>query len=370
MKAETENAVHSYPILDRIGRRWDLQQPFAGKKTAIVGHITPILEQLAKNLFKGGGDWALIEVNPKTTDDQVLSRLSREPIEILRHIPTGRDLLAMNLDLAMDVGGGLLKSLADAHRSSSSFQGGVEITTAGSKSLASLELPFGVYDVSQSQLKKGIEARRGVGEGAWIAFTRLTSRGVSGRRVTVMGFGAVGEGVAEYARALGGCVTVVDPCPIRLLQAHYLGYSVLPRKQALSSAEVIVTAAGAGNVLSIADLRTCTDGVFLFNVSHDGRDLPIMELSRRESLRRTEHWEEYMLQDGRRIHLLGAGAPLNIATGSGSPEHVLIQFALAARCLERLTVSLPPPGLHSPPRAMEEETAKLALEALGREQFQ
>jgi adenosylhomocysteinase len=370
MLFDSEHLTDCLPLLSKLGRRWEQLQPFAGKKIALVGHITPIIELLTDNLFKGGGDWTVIEANPDTTEDSVFSKLSRKPIEVLRHTPSGQELVDMQLDLALDVGGELLSNLAMVHQPSAAFQGGIEITTTGSHKLTKRPLPFGVFDISQSALKRGIEARRGVGEGAWCAFTRITGRSISGRRITLLGFGQVGEGVAEYARALGGCVTVVDPSPVRLLQAHYLGYGICSRKEALASAEIIVTAAGSGSVLSIADLRLCQDGIHLFNVSHDGRDLPILELSRRESRKRTEHWTEFMLHDGRRIHLLGSGAPLNIVTNSGSPEHVIIQYALASRCLEWMTVVKPQPGLHTPPITLEEEVAKLALEALGREQFQ
>ena len=57
-------------------------------------------------------------------------------------------------------------------------------------------------------------------------------RGFGGSPVTVIGYGPVGEGVAQHVRALGGDVTVVETDPVRELEARSAGYATGPAASA------------------------------------------------------------------------------------------------------------------------------------------
>ena len=63
------------------------------------------------------------------------------------------------------------------------------------------------------------------------------------------------------------------------------------------------------------------------------------------------------------LSVLGGGNPLNIVLNAGSPEPVLLHFALLGRALEHLATQRPSPGEHPVPRSLEAEVAKAAIQA-------
>jgi S-adenosylhomocysteine hydrolase len=77
-----------------------------------------------------------------------------------------------------------------------------------------------------------------------------------------------------------------------------------------------------------------------------------------------DHVVSYQLEGGPRVLLLADGHPLNIVMNAGSPEPVLLHFALLGLTMEWLTRNPLPPGEHIVPATMEREAAELALEAL------
>ena len=72
----------------------------------------------------------------------------------------------------------------------------------------------------------------------------------------------------------------------------------------------------------------------------------------------------YRLENGARVTVLGNGHPLNIVLNSGSPEPVLLHFAVLGLGLEALCKSTYMPGELLVPDHIEDEAAILALEAL------
>ena len=73
----------------------------------------------------------------------------------------------------------------------------------------------------------------------------------------------------------------------------------------------------------------------------------------------------YSISNGPTVALLAQGHPLNIVTNSGSPEPVLLHFALLGLTLEWLASNALPAGEQPIPEGLEERAAALALQALG-----
>ena len=65
-----------------------------------------------------------------------------------------------------------------------------------------------------------------------------------------------------------------------------------------------------------------------------------------------------------RITVLGGGHPLNIVLNAGSPEPVLLQFALLGLALDWVSHAELSPGPVIVPSALEDQAAELALRAL------
>jgi adenosylhomocysteinase len=67
---------------------------------------------------------------------------------------------------------------------------------------------------------------------------RATNILFAGKNVVVCGYGRVGSGIAERARGLGARVTVVEPDPIKALQAYMAGYTVTTMEKAAAYGDV------------------------------------------------------------------------------------------------------------------------------------
>jgi adenosylhomocysteinase len=80
------------------------------------------------------------------------------------------------------------------------------------------------------------------------------------------------------------------------------------------------------------------------------------------------HADEYLLADGRRVVLLAEGRVVNLVAAEGNPPDVMdVSFAGQALVLRWLATEHTdlPAGVHDVPAAIEEQLARLTLEAWG-----
>ncbi|MFT5458794.1 MAG: adenosylhomocysteinase [Myxococcota bacterium] len=358
-----------FPILPALGNRWAAKRPWEGRTVALNLHLTTLTAGLVRELTLGGGTWVVSAANPHTTDPGAVDLLRNHGLTVY----TGGDLedrhgqvLAHEPSLLVDVGFDLIARAADR---GAPVTAAVEITRSGITRLRKHPgLPFPVVNLNDGRLKDKVENRHGVGEALWQAVARLTGMHLAGRRVLLIGYGAVGRGIAAYARAAGCSVEVVERDPIRRLFAHYDGYPTPNLQRGLSSASVVVTATGAAGSLPVSALRGARDGVVLVNAGHGGDEIDVAGIeehadSRDDIAPQVETWH---LPGGPSVTLLGHGHPLNIVLNSGSPEPVLLHFGLLGLTLEWLTTQRGlSPGELVVPEALERTAAEHALGALG-----
>ena len=117
----------------------------------------------------------------------------------------------------------LLENAGDARISA-----GLEATGSGISLISGLlragrTLGFPVFNCDDIPIKEGLHNRYLVGLSTWHTFMERTLLSLHGRRVLVVGFGLVGQGVAEIARAFGGTVSVAEKDPARSLFAGRRG---------------------------------------------------------------------------------------------------------------------------------------------------
>jgi adenosylhomocysteinase len=361
-----------FPILPRLGNRWAASRPFEGRRIALNLHITTLTACLLRELQLGGGKFVLSAANPRTTDPGSVELIRSLGIEVY----TGGDMedrhlqvLAHKPEFIVDVGFELLGTLLDKRRELvPNVKAGVEITRSGTAQLrARSGLPFAVININDGRLKDKVENRHGVGEAIWQGVAQLTGMHLAGRRVVVVGYGPVGRGLANYAKAAGMAVEVCEEDPVRRLFAHYDGYPTPTLTDALTRAGVVVTATGREHTVTLDQLLHARDGLVLVNAGQGGREIDV------EGIRRAARGEDhvasqitrYELENRRRINVLADGYPLNIVLNSGSPEPVLLHFAVLGLTLEWL-VGGPAvrPGEVLVTDDIENRAAQLALDAL------
>jgi len=369
--AEISRINAFFPIMPILGNRWAASRPFEGKTVAISAHITTLTGALVRELSLGGGEWVLCGANDATTDHGVVSLLRDAGIHVYT-LGSREDAYLQALDhkpnLIADVGADLVGTLVKHRPELAEYvDGAVEVTRTGVSRIRELDLPIGVVNINDGRLKPAIENRHGVGEGLWQAVQSLTGMHLSGRRVGVIGYGPVGRGVAAYARAGGASVEVVEPDPIRRLKAHYDAYPTPTLDDCLGRVGIAVTCTGQPGVVTVDKLKRSRNGLVLVNAGHgsDEVDVKGIKASATKVDQVADLVVRYGIEDGPTLVLLADGNPLNIVTNKGSPEPVLLHFAVLGLTLEWLAGRKLEAGETPVPPTLENEAATLALEALG-----
>lgn len=257
--------------------------------------------------------------------------------------------------------------------------GVAEETTSGVRAFAAMqqegELPFPVVAVNDSRLKTGFDNRHGTGETC--AATTMSLVGPSffsaagGARVTVVGFGPVGEGFARRVRALGARVTVAEADPVRALEASFAGFAVAPLDSALPATDMAVSATGVRHTLPADALRLLPDGATVAVIGGIANEVALDQvLSQGGTLRPGEKdgvsWLD--VPQGPTLRLLASGDGVNYAAGPGNPIEIMdLSFAVQLAAVEHLlrhAGSLPTEVLRLGPE-VDRRIASIALETRG-----
>ncbi|MCB9685083.1 MAG: hypothetical protein H6738_07330 [Alphaproteobacteria bacterium] len=361
-----------FPILPRLGNRWAAARPWEGRTIALNVHLTNVTAAFLRELMLGGGRFVVSAANTRTTDAGAVDLMRSAGVEVY----TGGDgedrhqqALSHDPSILVDGGFELFRTLFDKRREAvANVEAGVEISRTGISALRGRTgVPFPVVNINDGRLKDKVENRHGVGESIWQAVALTTGMHLAGRRALVVGYGPVGRGLASYARAAGMAVEVAETDPVRRLFAHYDGYPTPTLDDGLSRAGVVVTATGRSVAVSRAALAHARDGVVLINAGHGGDEIDI-DAIRKAAVGRDDvatQVTRYQMEDGRRFTVLGDGHPLNIVTNSGSPEPVLLHFAVLGLTLEWLAGR---PALNAGEVLVtddiENRAAQIALDAL------
>ena len=361
-----------FPILSKLGNHWAATRPWEGLTVALNLHLTSLTASLVRELSLGGGEFVLSAANPHTTDQASVDLLRNLGFKVYtggdmedRHLQT----LEHEPSMVVDVGFDLIETLLTRSRASlAGVRAGIEITRSGITRLRGREgVPFPVVNINDGRLKDRIENRHGVGEAVWQAVSQTTGMHLAGRRVLVVGYGPVGRGLANYARAAGMAVEVCETDPVRRLFAHYDGYPTPTLPEGLRRARLLVTATGRRDAVMVEQLSMARDGLVLVNAGHGGDEIDMSGIERIATNRDhvAEQVSRYTLPSGSTLTVLGDGHPLNIVLNSGSPEPVLLHFAVLGLTLQWLATGPDlAPGEVALPEDIENRAARFALEAL------
>jgi adenosylhomocysteinase len=154
-----------------------------------------------------------------------------------------------------------------------------------------------------------------VGRSTWITFVNRTQLSLQGRTVLVVGFGPVGQGLADVARALGGDVTIAEIDPVRRLTGQHAGWHMGDLDQLLPWADVVVTATGRPHILTAGRLAKLHPGCILINAGHADDEIELAAFRERTEL--IPYVERCTVNEGTELYLFAGGAPANITAGFG-----------------------------------------------------
>jgi adenosylhomocysteinase len=194
---------------------------------------------------------------------------------------------------------------------------GMEATGSGINRLLELaDLGYPVVNWDDVPVKEGLHNRHMVGITAWHTFFQRTGLTLHGKRVVVVGYGSVGRGVADAARAYGGSVVVAEPDAGRGLEAQFAGYAVGRLPEVAAGADVVVTATGHPGVVGLETLRGLAEGAFLLNVGHIDYEIDTESMAPYRGEEIIPFVREYGI-DGKTVYLFAEGAMANLSAGRG-----------------------------------------------------
>ncbi|MBB4933897.1 adenosylhomocysteinase [Lipingzhangella halophila] len=377
-------AERAMPALRRIRERFVAEQPLTGVRVAACMHVTAETANAMRTLRAGGAEIALAASNPLSTQDDTAAALAAE-YGVAVYARAGMDQASYDRNLAAVLEGSphiLLDDGCDlvniVHRERpellSGLTGGCEQTTTGVIRLRQMEregaLKLPMVAVNDTATKRMFDNRYGTGQSTIDGIMRATNAMLAGRTVVVAGFGYCGRGLAERARGMGARVIVTEVDPVKALDAVMQGYTVLPMEQAAAEGDVLVTVTGNRDVIRAEHIAQLKDGAVLANSGHFDVeiDLPALESLAVEVREVRPQSDEYVLADGRRIVLLAEGRLLNLGAAEGHPAAVMdMSFSVQALTVAWLVGqhSSLAPGVLDVPEEIDNEVARLELEALG-----
>jgi adenosylhomocysteinase len=372
------------PVLKQIRERFAQENPLAGIRLVACCHVTTETANLAIALQAGGADSLLIASNPLSTQDDVAACLVADygiPVFAIkgednatyhRHVQTALD---HQPNIIIDDGGDVTATLVQERQNQiSHIIGSTEETTTGIIRLQAMfkdgVLTFPAMNVNDAQTKHFFDNRYGTGQSTLDGIIRATNVLLAGKTLVVAGYGWCGKGVSMRARGLGANVIVTEINAVKAIEAAMDGFRVMPMAEAAALGDIFITVTGNKHVIRQEHFEVMKDGAMVCNSGHfdieiDLKSLEAMATEVREVRNFTQ---EYKLSTGKSVVVLGEGRLVNLAAAEGHPSAVMdMSFAnqaLACKYLVKNKGKLEA-GLHSMPTEIDQEIARLKLQAMG-----
>lgn len=402
-----EWAEMSMAVLRTIKERFSKEKPLKGIRLSACLHVTTETAALVKTLKAGGAEVVVCASNPLSTQDDVAASLVADDevpvfaikgedhatyyshiLSALRHEPhitmdDGADLVSSLHFIALKKWNDLessvsewAKTLSDEERDRflSNIIGGTEETTTGVIRLRSMEndgvLQFPIVSVNDANTKHLFDNRYGTGQSTVDGIIRATNRLIAGSTFVVSGYGWCGRGVATRVKGHGAHVIVCEVDPLRALEAAMDGFQIMPIAKAALLGDFFCTLTGDINVIRTEHFLVMKEGAMIANSGHFDVELDLKGLAESSASRRPirEFVEEFVLNNGRRVYLLGEGRLINLAAAEGHPSSVMdMSFAnqaLSAEYMAKEHGTLQK-KVYPVPLEIDQEIARLKLESMG-----
>jgi len=232
-------------------------------------------------------------------------------------------------------------------------------------------LLFPAINVNDSVTKSKFDNRYGCRHSLVDGINRATDVLIGGKVAVVCGYGDVGKGCAESLRGQGARVVITEIDPICALQAAMDGYQVSTLEEVLPVADIVVTATGNRDVVTVDQMSRMKHQAIVGNIGHFDNEIDMAGLESYPGVQRTNvkpQVDVWTFPHGRSVIILSEGRLLNLGNATGHPSfvmsnsftnQVLAQIELFTKTGEY------PVGVYTLPKHLDEEVARLHLSALG-----
>ena len=333
--AETE-----MPGLMALRKEFKGKKPLRGARILGCLHMTIQTAVLIETLVELGAEVRWSSCNIFSTQDHAAAAIAKtgipvyawkgETIEeywwcIKQTIEAKKD---WKPNMLLDDGGDLTALMHTDYKDLlKSVKGVSEETTTGIRTLKKMEvektLLIPAINVNDSVTKSKFDNLYGCRESLVDGIKRATDVMMAGKTAIVAGFGDVGKGSAASLRQSGARVQVTEADPICALQAAMEGYEVVLMEEAISNADIVVTATGNKDIVTADHMRKMKDRAILCNIGHFDNEIQVEALKNYKWTEIKPQVHEIEFPDKKRILLLAEGRLVNLGCATGHPSFVM-----------------------------------------------
>ncbi|MGH7339424.1 MAG: NAD(P)-dependent oxidoreductase, partial [Candidatus Rokuibacteriota bacterium] len=228
------------------------------------------------------------------------------------------------------------------------FVGLVEQTVSGIWKLASLPpLPVPLFSVAESNLKATIESYGIADAAVRNVLSLLPQEKLEGQPALVIGFGRIGQELANVLRTRRMHVAVFDRELVRLVAAHERGFLTSDSLSELVAHHrpLVIAGTTGGDAMVREHFEHVRRDCFAFSVTSRDREFNLRDLTGLsvDVTARGRLGREYRLASGPRITVLANGFPVNFHYAESLPNKY-VDIVLASLLLGACTLAGPDHG--------------------------
>ena len=378
--AETE-----MPGLMAIRNEYKKNKPLNGAKIIGCLHMTIQTAVLIETLVELGAEVRWSSCNIFSTQDHAAAAIAKKGIPVfawkgeteeeywwcIKQTIEGQKNWKPNL--LLDDGGDLTALMhSDYQDLLKNIKGVSEETTTGVKALKKMEnqkkLMIPAFNVNDSVTKSKFDNLYGCRESLVDGIRRATDVMMSGKVAVVAGYGDVGKGSAASLRQSGARVMITETDPICALQAAMEGYEVVLMDEVIEKADIVVTATGNKDIVTIEHMRKMKDRSILCNIGHFDNEIQVDSLKNYKWNEVKPQVHEIEFPDKKRIILLAEGRLVNLGCATGHPSFVM-SASFTNQVMAQIELwnnsSKYANKVYVLPKKLDEKVAELHLDKLG-----
>ena len=383
-RKEISIAESEMPGLMALREEYSDKSPLKGAKIIGCLHMTIQTAVLIETLVDLGAEVRWSSCNIFSTQDHAAAAIAKAGIPVyawkgeteeeylwcIKQTIIGKKDWKPNM--LLDDGGDLTAIMHNEYKNLLKDVKGVsEETTTGIKALNKMEkdnsLLVPAINVNDSVTKSKFDNLYGCRESLVDGIRRATDVMMSGKIAIVAGFGDVGKGSAASLRQSGARVLVTEADPICALQAAMEGYEVVLMDEAISKADIVVTATGNKDIVTADHMREMKDRAILCNIGHFDNEIQVDALNKSNAKRDQikPQLDRYTFKNGKQIFVLAEGRLVNLGCATGHASFVMsTSFSNQVLAQVFLAKNKPSTGIYDLPRKLDEEVARIHLKHL------
>jgi adenosylhomocysteinase len=387
-RAEIKIAEAEMPGLMAIREEYRSGKPLAGARIAGCLHMTAQTAVLIETLQQLGAEVRWSSCNIYSTQDSAAAAIAAAgtPVFAWKEMTLDEYEWCIEqtlwfgsepLNMMIDDGGDLTQIVHEKHPELlSSIRGLSEETTTGVrnlyKRLKNGTLGVAAINVNDSVTKSKFDNLYGCRESFIDGLKRGTDVMIAGKKIVIAGYGDVGKGCAQSAKAYGAQVLICEIDPICAYQAAMEGFPVVAMEEAAPVGDIFITATGCIQVIRAEHMEKMKDHAILCNIGHFDCEIDAAWLHNNPNIEEISikpQVDRYIWKNsGKTLILLAKGRLVNLSCAKGHPSFVMSN-SFSNQVLAQIELWKHPEkypiGIYRLPRILDEKVARLHLPKLG-----